>query len=58
MTKSSHFLPVKITDLVKKLARLYLKEIVLHGAPVLIMSDRDARFTSIFLKELQAGFGT
>ena len=43
----------------KKLANLYLKEIIrLHGVPVLIVSDRDARFTSMFWKELQAGFGT
>ena len=59
MTKSAHFLLVKTTDPVKKLARLYLKEIVrLHGVLVSIVSDRDARFTSMFWKELQAGFGT
>ena len=40
MTKSAHFLPVKTTDLVRKLVKLYLKEIVrLHGVPVLIVSD-------------------
>ena len=40
MTKSTHFLSIKTTDLVKKLARLYLKEIVwLHGMPILIVSD-------------------
>ena len=49
MTKSAHFLPVKTTDLVKKLAKLYLKEIVrLHGVLVSIVLDRDARFTSMF----------
>ena len=59
MTKSAHFLPVKTTDLVRKLAKLYLKEIVrLHGVPVSIVSDRDPRFTSMFQKELQVGFGT
>ena len=59
MTKSMHFLPMKTMDLIRKLAKLYLKEIVrLHGVPVSIMSDRDARFTSIFLKELQVGLGT
>ena len=46
-------------DTVRKLAKLYLKEIVrLHGVPVSIVSDRDARFTSVFWKELQVGFGT
>ena len=38
---------------------MYLKKIVqLHGVPISIVSDRDARFTSMFWKELQAGFGT
>ena len=59
MTKSTHFLPIKTKDPMRKLAKLYLKEIMrLHDVPVLIVSDRDARFTSIFWKELQAGFGT
>ena len=59
MTKSAPFLSVITTDPVKKLAKLYLKEIVrLHGVPVSIVSDRDARFTSMFWKKLQAGFGT
>ena len=59
MTKSAYFLPVKTRDPMKKLARLYLKEIVwLLGVSVSIVSDRDARFTSMFWKELQAGFGT
>ena len=59
MTKSAHFLPVKMMDPMKKLAKLYLKEIMrLHGVPISIVSDRDARFTSMFWKELQAGFGT
>ena len=59
MTKSAHFLPIKTTDPVRKLAKLYLKEIVwLHGVSVSIVSDREARFTSMFWKELQAGFGT
>ena len=59
MTKSANFLPVKTTDLVKKLAKLYLKEIIrLQVVPVSIVSDWDARFTSMFWKELQVGFGT
>ena len=59
MTKSVHFLPVKTTDPVRKLSKLYLQEIVwLHGVPVSIVSDRDARFTSMFWKELQVGLGT
>ena len=57
MTKSTHFLPIRTTNPMKKLARLYLKEIVrLYGVLVSIVSNRDARFTSMFWKELQAGF--
>ena len=45
MTKLAHFFPVKTTNPVRKLAKLYLKEIVrLHGVPVSIVS----RFTSMF----------
>ena len=41
LTKSAHFLPVKATYLVAKLARLYIKHIVcLYGVPVSIVSDR------------------
>ena len=47
LTKSVHFLPVKVSYNLNKLAKLYVKEIIrLHGAPVLILSDRDPRFTS------------
>ena len=49
MTKSAHSLPFKTIDQVKKLARLYLRKIVqLYGVLVSIVSDRDARFTSMF----------
>ena len=49
LTKSAHFLPIKETDKMDKLARLYVKEIVTqHGIPVSIISDRDSRFTSRF----------
>ena len=49
MTKSVHFLLIKTMDLVKKLARLYLKEIVrLQNVLVLVILDRDAKFTSVF----------
>nr|GEY38985.1 retrotransposon protein, putative, Ty3-gypsy subclass [Tanacetum cinerariifolium] len=42
LTKSAHFLPKKKTDSIKKLAELYLKEIVCrHGVPVSVISDRD-----------------
>ena len=42
-----------------KLAEIYVREIVrLHGAPVLIVSDRDPRFTSRFWPSLQEALGT
>ena len=42
-----------------KLAALYIKEIVrLHGIPVSIVSDRDARFTSKFWESVQRALGT
>ena len=49
MTKSTHSLHVKTIYPVIKLAKLYLKEIVrLHGLPISIVSNRDARFALIF----------
>jgi len=47
LTKSALFLPMKMTDSVDKLAKLYVSEVVrLHGVPVSIISDRGPRFTS------------
>nr|GEX51383.1 putative reverse transcriptase domain-containing protein [Tanacetum cinerariifolium] len=44
LTKSAQFLPMKETDPMDKLARLYLKEVVTrHGIPVSIICDRDPR---------------
>ncbi|XP_028077955.1 uncharacterized protein LOC114279861 [Camellia sinensis] len=49
LTKSAHFLPVKMTYNVDKLATMYMNEIVrLHGVPVSIVSDRDSKFISRF----------
>nr|GEV96232.1 putative reverse transcriptase domain-containing protein [Tanacetum cinerariifolium] len=54
-----HFLPMKKTDLMDKLARLYLKEVVTrHGIPVSIICGRDHRFTSNFWKAFQKAMGT
>jgi hypothetical protein len=59
LTKSAHFLPLKITDSMEKLASMYVREIVrLHGVPASIVSDRDARFTSKFWLRLQDAMGT
>nr|GFA11786.1 hypothetical protein [Tanacetum cinerariifolium] len=49
LTKSTIFTPIRETDPIDKLARIYLKEVVTrHGMPVLIISDRDPRFASNF----------
>ncbi|KAL0541606.1 hypothetical protein IC582_021659 [Cucumis melo] len=59
LTKSAHFVPGKSTYTASKWAQLYMSEIVrLHGVPVSIVSDRDARFTSKFWKGLQTVMGT
>ncbi|KAJ9542079.1 hypothetical protein OSB04_028585 [Centaurea solstitialis] len=59
LTKSAHFLPIKESFSIDRLAQLYVDEIVMrHGVPILIISDRDSRFTSRFWQSLQAALGT
>ena len=59
LTKSAHFLPMKVNFSMDRLASLYIKEIVrMHGVPVSIVSDRDPRFTSRFWHSLQKALGT
>ena len=59
LTKSAHFLPIRIDYSLERLAKLYIDEIVrLHGVPLLIISDWDQRFTSRFWKKLQEALGT
>ena len=59
LTKSAHFLALRITFTLEKLCRLYIREIVqLHGVPMSIVSDRDPRFTTHFLKSFQNAMGT
>ncbi|XP_073035232.1 uncharacterized protein [Primulina eburnea] len=59
LTKSAHFLPVKITFAMNQYAEVYVAEIVrLHGIPISIVSDRDPRFTSEFWKSLHRALGT
>ncbi|GJU84049.1 putative reverse transcriptase domain-containing protein [Tanacetum coccineum] len=46
-------------DPMDKLARLYLKEVVMrHGIPVSIIYDRDPRFTSNFWRSFHKAMGT
>ncbi|GJR13186.1 putative reverse transcriptase domain-containing protein [Tanacetum coccineum] len=59
LTKSAIFTPMRETDPLDKLARLYLKEVVTrHGIPVSIICDRDPRFASNFWRSLQSALGT
>ncbi|GKB18196.1 reverse transcriptase domain-containing protein [Tanacetum coccineum] len=59
LTKSAHFLPMRKDYKMDRLARLYLNEIVTrHGVPILIISDRDSRFTSRFGQSMQETLGT
>nr|GEX70974.1 putative reverse transcriptase domain-containing protein [Tanacetum cinerariifolium] len=54
LTKSAIFTPIRETDLMDKLARIYLMEVVTrHRIPVLIISDCDPRFASNFWRSLQ-----
>ena len=55
LTKSAHFIPVKVTYNAKKLAKVYISEVVrLHEVPLSIISDRGTQFTSKFWKTLHA----
>ena len=59
LTKSAHFIPVRMDYSMDRLAELYVEEIVrLHGVPLSIVLDRDPRFTSRFWNELQSTLGT
>ncbi|GJX64341.1 putative reverse transcriptase domain-containing protein [Tanacetum coccineum] len=59
LTKSAIFTPMRETDPMDKLARMYLKEVVTrHGIPVSIICDRDPRFASNFWRSLQNALGT
>jgi hypothetical protein len=59
LTKSAHFLPIRETYSVAKLAQIYIDEIVrLHGVPIDIISDRDGRFVSRLWNSLQSSLGT
>ncbi|GKA62647.1 putative reverse transcriptase domain-containing protein [Tanacetum coccineum] len=59
LTKSAIFVPMRETDPMDKLARMYQKEVVTrHGIPLSIICDHDLRFTSNFWRSLQNALGT
>ncbi|GJT27539.1 putative reverse transcriptase domain-containing protein [Tanacetum coccineum] len=59
LTKSTIFVPIRETDPLEKLERMYLNEVVTrHGIPVSIICDRDPRCASNFWRSLQKALGT
>src|SRR3954463_751465 len=59
LTKSDHFIPMRMDYSMERLAQLYIEKIVsLHGIPSSIVYDRDPRFTSRFWEGLQKALGT
>ena len=49
LTKTAHFLPVRMMNTAAQYARLYLNRIVpMHGVPISIVSDKGTQFTSKF----------
>ncbi|GJX83448.1 putative reverse transcriptase domain-containing protein [Tanacetum coccineum] len=59
LTKSAHFLPIRKDYKTKKLARIYINEIVArHGIPVSIISNHDGQFASHLWQALQKVLGT
>ena len=59
LTKSAHFLAMRMTFTLERFCWLYIREIVrLHGVPVSIVLDRDRRFMAHFWKSFQKAMGT
>ena len=59
LTKTAHFLPVKISYPASTYAKIYFDRILsLHGVPKTIVSDRGTQFVSQFWKCLHESLGT
>ena len=59
LTKSAHFISVRIDYNVEQLTKVYVKDIVrLHGVLLFIISDRGTQFTSKFWRTLHDELGT
>ena len=55
----SHFIPVKFTFSASDVAHVFIRDVVrLHAVRKNIVSDRDAKFTSKFWKDLFVDLGT
>lgn len=59
LTKSAHFIPIRMDYPMERLAELYIEKIVcLYGIPSSIIFDKDLRFTSKLWEGLQKDLGT
>ena len=58
LSKATHFTPVKTTHKVANIAKIFMKQIFLHGMPKVIISDRDPKFMGNFWKYLFKGLNT
>lgn len=59
LTKSAHFILVKVKYTVERLDQLYISQIVrLYGVLISIVSDRGLLFTSHYQRALKHGLGT
>ncbi|GKA27082.1 putative reverse transcriptase domain-containing protein [Tanacetum coccineum] len=59
LTKSAILVPMRETNPIEKLARMYLKEVVMrHGMPISIICDHDHRFALNLWRSLQKALGT
>ena len=59
LTKSAHFLEVRMTFTLEEFCRLYSREIIwLHGVLVSMVSNRDPRFKAHFWKSFQKAMRT
>jgi hypothetical protein len=58
LTKSAHFIPIKVKDPIDKLARLYVQNVVrLHGVPSAIISGQRLSFYLEVLAKSSEGNG-
>jgi hypothetical protein len=59
LTKSTHFLAMRETLSMKKLAKFYVDDVISrHEVPLSIVSDRESRFPFNFWNGLQKELGT
>ena len=59
LTKSAHFLTVRMTFTLEEFCNLYIRETVrFHGVSVSIVSNRDPQFTTQLWKSFQKAMGT